>query len=318
MSPTELREIEKSTTVYDDDLEAYPITWRNAGVKRLYGFIEDLQELDFEGNWYYYGENGEQLDAPVAGYIMTRHLVERNINASMLPVEFFNHELMAVDPDSEPSVYEFVKEWGFPYAPSRNPATAPITHEDWELENHFKEVCKETGELTWEVHEIREDAARAAGELDENESTSDDYGDSVISFAEASLTIRTLQDVVKSIWAHFREGERIDFTAVNRGSCHPYVAQQHMFIRTVGGWDDNRSLASFGLFTSAICNQIIETIADNTPWRDCACEGCEVIFKRKQAGSLAPYSESIYCCKRCEERQKKRNQRKAARNRMKH
>lgn len=318
MSPTELREIAKITTVYEDDLEAYPITWRNAGVKRLYGYLYDFHELDFEGDWYFEGDDGEEIYPPVLGYIMERHFIETDINASMLPIEFFNHELMAVDVESEPSIFEFLKKWGFPYAPSRNPATAPITEADFELNRHFKDACKTTSDLIWAVHEIRENAAKEAGELDEDEYTSDDYGDSVISFEEAALTIKTLQDVVRSIWSHFRNRESIDFTAINRGSCHPYVAQEHMFIRTVGGWDNNHSLASFGLFTSAICNQIIETIADNTQWRECACEGCEVIFKRKQSGSLSPYSESVYCCKRCEERQKKRNQRKAAKNRIEH
>ena len=234
----------------------------------------------------------------------------------MLPTEFFNHELMDVDVNSEPSIFAFVSKWGLPYSPSRNPATTPITEKDKQLDKLFKAACRETSNLAWAVHIIREDEARQKGELEEGAKSSIDYGDSVISFSEASLTITTLQSVVRSIWGHFRNGEKIDFTAINRGSCHPYIVRKHAFVQYVAGWNDYRSLSSFGLFTSAICNQIIETIADNTQWRECACEGCEVIFKRKQAGSLSPYSESVYCCKRCEERQKKRNQRKAGQNRI--
>lgn len=72
-----------------------------------------------------------------------------------------------------------------------------------------------------------------------------------------------------------------------------------------------------GGLTSAVCRQMVETISDPAPWRECACVGCDRMFKRKQ-GARNPHRDSVYCCKQCEERQRKRNQRKAAKNRIDH
>ena len=84
-------------------------------------------------------------------------------------------------------------------------------------------------------------------------------------------------------------------------------------------WTQTESIqSSYSLLTAAICNQMIDAIADPIPWRDCACDGCNVTFKRKQSKANAPTSDSIYCCTACEERQKKRNQRAAAKNRIQH
>ena len=310
MTPTQRNEMERRTSVFDDDLCAYPLDWRCYDVKRLYGFMGDMREIDTVGG---------TVDAPVMGYIMEgNHFMEPLKSAGDLPVEFFNHELMEVDVDSEPSVYSFVSTWGFPYSPSRNPATTPIVREDYELDRRFKKACRATNRLAGSIREIREDEARAAGELGANETSAYDYGDSVISLDEAALTIRALQEQVLAIRAHFTKGVRVDFTLINRASCNPYHVRQHMFLRHERSWSNYKSLDSYGLLTSAICNQIVETIADETQWRACACEGCDVVFKRKRAGSSSPYAESVYCCKKCEERQKKRNQREAAKNRLAH
>ena len=317
MTPTQRLQMEERTRVFDDDLRAVPLTWRCGNVKRLYGFADDMWELDFEGNWTYW-EEGSWVDAPVAGYIIEGDAPVRTVSASDLPVEFFNHQLMEVDTASEPSVFTFVSAWGLPFAPSRNPATTHVTDGDYKLDQLFEDSCEETDELAIDVHQIREEETRERGEIAGNEFPSEDYGDRVVSRTEAALTIKALQDGVLSIREHLRSGTDADLTAINRGACNPRRGVQVGFVPRLVFHDSQETLGGFGLLTSAICNQILETIADGTEWRECACEGCDVIFKRKQAGSSTPYSESIYCCKQCEERQKKRNQRLAAKNRIDH
>ena len=56
------------------------------------------------------------------------------------------------------------------------------------------------------------------------------------------------------------------------------------------------------MLTCAIANQIIETISDPLPWKKCRCDGCKVVFKRKQSGRGNPDSKSIYCSTKCEQK----------------
>ena len=62
---------------------------------------------------------------------------------------------------------------------------------------------------------------------------------------------------------------------------------------SVFDFGDTRS----GGLTAAVCRQMIETLSDPAPWRECACKWCWKMFKRKQ-GAKNPHRDSAYCCKK--------------------
>lgn len=141
-----------------------------------------------------------------------------------------------------------------------------------------------------------------------------------ISFREASLTIRMLQESVERVMDTVRTGRSIHMRYLdtfNMGSSHSRIIR-YQAGGSVAISGAKTTLQRYSLLTSAICNQVIDSFADPIPWRDCACEGCITTFKRKQSRANAPTSDSIYCCTACEERQRKRNQRAAAKDRIRH
>lgn len=96
---------------------------------------------------------------------------------------------------------------------------------------------------------------------------------------------------------------------LNAASCNPFNVGA-----PAGRFDINcdysPDLAHTGQLTSAICNQIIDSLANvEVPWRKCACEGCDVIFKYKQTSARNPNNDTAYCCKAHADRQRKRNER---------
>lgn len=312
MNPSAIRDISQRTQVFENDLKVIPISWRNDPVERIYGRIEGrvVEVIHYEPS-----------DDGVIGYFMRDTPIQKLLFANKLPIEFFNHELMAVNVDSEQSLFEFVSKWGFPYSPMRNERLQwdrwdSLTPAERKTEDYNLRVCRLTQQIEEALHYnyLSKKERNSAISWKKMRQQSDDFGFAVISLDEVRLSILTLQTAIKGIWSHFKHGTDVYLGAINRASRRSLVV-------TSGNYSPNWAsgeLAEYGLLTSAICNQIIDTIAEETPWRACACEGCEVVFKRKQSGVLSPYSESIYCSKRCEERQKKRNQRAAAKNRIQH
>jgi hypothetical protein len=71
-------------------------------------------------------------------------------------------------------------------------------------------------------------------------------------------------------------------------------------------------LLDIGSLTSAISNQIIETVADEGAWYRCKAPDCGRWFKRKR-GTDSPRTNSEYCSTRCSGRVYKREQRKRKR-----
>ena len=339
-----VRELRKKTTVYENvELHADPIEWSRASIVIAYRTPD--------GEWSL--EDGEGHE--VIGYI---HPCNEwgPMGFSDLPVEFFNHQLKDYDPRSEESVRRFVTEWGFPFLPQRNltKENGSWRYQDTERINaaisateEVRDLARVLGAMWTDEYDRRtrqgqygsytednsliidEDAFEsyeepvygeripAGAEADLFRSMADEQLDSdAISLAEASLTLETLQIAVLNVMHCIRHGGLIHMKyldAFNLGSSNS--RRLHY-----GDWRSGAATSqqAHSMLTAAICNQMLDAFVDPAPWRDCACEGCGITFKRKQSRAKAPASDSIYCSSACEERQKKRNQRAAAKSRIQH
>ena len=228
-----------------------------------------------------------------------------------LPVEFWNHQLREVDVRNKKELIDFVEKWGIPYHPVRN---KPFLTEDQKEFNGISETEHHAPAFIPYPHEeeILYDChitSKGSPFL------------SFISWAELESSIEALQLLVSTL-VYCETAIPALITAannmINYASCNPACLTTWQLSDAVVWNKGGISLSSRGLLTSAICNQIIGSFADDTAeWRTCACEGCERKFKRKQPENLSvrPDRDSIYCCKKCKDRQSKRNQREAAKNR---
>lgn|GEM_PF-3521904 len=201
----------------------------------------------------------------------------------LLPTEFFNHQIMDVDPANEESVFTFISKWGVPLSPYRRYSV-------------FK------GDRSYARHSEAINITEYSREFF-------DMFDVIFSFDETVSSISFFQSIVKDLRRYvIGEAADIDLSLILDSTYYPYDIILN-----------NRRLRDRLSPTWAISNQTINTIADDAPWRRCACVGCERVFKRKQTDtSVRPSSSSVYCCKVCEEKQKKRNQRQSAKNRIRH
>ena len=282
------RELAEKTMVLDDPFRVYPITWRCGSIKGVYsssGWARLASADDL--SW---GDDGIGADDELVGYYREPMLISHDVRGS-LPVEFFNHQLMECNPEDEGDLRRFLSEWGFPYHPFTG--GVPECVSDGAVDE-WVDASGETAALAFSY--VRKFPRGSAGD--------------VISACEARSSIRRLQDAVTSI-CDFLKGVSGDVEEalgiINSATCNPCIAAHGAIY---DGMPYGSRFSKVGLLTPAICNQIVETLADDAPWRECACDGCGRIFKRKQTdGVLTPSRDSIYCCKKCEERQKKRNQR---------
>lgn len=231
----------------------------------------------------------------------------RYMNYSEMPAEVWNHQLMAVDVDSESSIEEYLIKFGFPFSPARNSPDSLYF-----FDNLFRERCLKAIGRT---QVIQDNDCPSLFPMRSTPEAAD--LDPAITLEEAATTIEAFQIVVRNLEDVIKlNADLFRFDSfINAGASNPFVS-------VLGGAvyidrRDNMPLPSCGMLSSAICNQIIEALRDPVPWKLCACEGCGKAFKRKQ-GAKNPSSVSEYCCVACEQRQRKRNQRAAAKNRIQH
>lgn len=244
-------------------------------------------------------------------------------NRDSLPIEFFSHQLLDLDTSSDEALLEFVTEYGIPRHPTR---LFPVcgTH----YRGSFADSDEQHARLT-EAKEISDEAMFGLGGIVLSESEdkwTDDFGEEHItvtrlmkdfwfgtSLEEVRFTLFDLQHEVKEMFDCLLG--KIDSW---RGNCINAGASNIYAVHT--GF---RQYPDYSL-TQGICNQIIETIADDIPWRACSCEGCDRLYKRQQprGGYLTKTaknpSRSKYCSIKCQNRQGQRNRRSAAKNRIKH
>ncbi len=260
------------------------------------------------------------------------------MSADDLPTEFFNHQLLEYDPQDQDSLIQFINDWGMPFSPQRNAKfclkdwgiiwqlTETGIAETWNLEEALTETDLDTDGILMKMIENGELTQENALDkiMEVNSKACFDTIGNVISLMEASVTLYVLQETVRILTQVERSGswaaDDIDrvLGVLNAGSRNEKIALPATYWYYSEMSNLNTELSSRGNLTPAICNQILACIADEAEWRECACEGCGKLFKRKQSSSSNPDSDSIYCCDKCMERQKKRNQRKAAKNRIKH
>lgn len=255
-----------------------------------------------------------------------------------LPIEFFNHQLLEIDPTScsNDDLLAFARAWGFVYSPFR--------------ESLADDVKEPYGHdlLTRSAQAIAKTEAAIVGNYfpsDENHPCM--YSDSrnsrpCISVLEMRVAIETIQFLVNEFFLY--DSEILD--EVKRSSdldvCKADLAELDSISAkdkapelegllfalcnpsmmggfpdyTVSLMDNDSCLYCRGMLTVAIYFQLFEAINDSTPWRLCECEGCNRIFKHKQSikrkseQSKHNRDDSAYCCDACKERQMKRNQRK--------
>lgn len=277
-----------------------PFKWpRYEKIERVYGAREDgMLACIYDGE-----PLCDNVDLEIVGYKGAGMRVY-TMESSSLPVEFFNHQLFEYDPTNEDDVHEFLACYGLLFSPSREDENC---FEDW-----GEPMCESDA------------AAKDLTEQMEEHFHKKPITANVVSLLEASFTLRVLQETVTSMMTLLKKSDAtLDDMAriksvLGAASRHP--------LEIVASWEGvtptahlhRNGLSSHGLLVSAICNQIVDALDDPTPWRTCACEGCERLFKYKQSKSAGHDSDSKYCCDKCMERQKKRNQRAAAKNRIKH
>lgn len=213
-----------------------------------------------------------------------------------LPVEFFSHQLMEVDVSDDENLLSFVSTYGIP----RHPSRYRIGGMPWS-ETRYDDI---------EVAKGRTDSAAYAF-LDDDD---DRYGWFSTSIEEVKFTIEDIQSDIRNMFKCL-SGEVESYWSgkyINAGTAYPYVA--HTGQRTF----PDHSL------TNAICNQVVNTIADEALWKLCACDGCGRLYKRHQPKTGISSktgknpSRSKYCSIKCQNRQGVRNSRKSAKERITH
>lgn len=338
----ELREMKQRTAVYFRRKDVSPISWFVSGdspkAKDADPAAPKLERVEHEGVAGYIlpCEIREVRDGSI-GKFPAKELVrysKARLCQSDLPIEFFNHELQKADAYDEESVFEFVRTWGFPFLVDRN-STVPVGErrsipskaDQQALAEKKVRYPAEGGRHSLPVvfEGLFGSSKRAKKAIEETESligalcggVYKPSEQSCISVKEASLGIETLQMLTNSVLDSIRNEKEIPeeiSMLINLGSSRTVLAGE--------GWaagEGGTGLVERGYLTSAICNQILDTMADtNTPWRICAYEKCNRLFKRQRGKSRKPHADSIYCCSSHSENQKKNNQRKAAKNRIQH
>lgn len=240
-------------------------------------------------------------------------VIEPQRRIGSLPVEFWNHELLRSDfKNNEKALKLFLEEWGIPYHPLRN---SPYLTKEKMQEVGIAETDRKSDVFcpVPKPGQINKDQVFAP----EKTSPFLQY----VSKKEAASALLYLQFfIAKAVYGVGGFADHAAFETINHAACNPLMLRRKGDDFTVYQDTYGRSLHAKGLLTSAICNQIVESFADDAEWRQCGCEGCCRIFKRKQPDKegTRPDRDSKYCSTICKNRQTKRNQRAAAKNRIQH
>ena len=238
-------------------------------------------------------------------------LLHPNATCSSLPVEFWNHELLEVDERDASSLAAFIGSWGIPYLPMRECVEfASDQEKQWIAETEksrcsFRPIPK-LGKMNGDGVYAE---SKASGTL------------LYVSRSEAESAVLWLKlAVLELVYGANGAPEHRIAEIVNRAAAPRRILRLERYSGAVLMDMKGSGLASCGLLTSAVCSQLVESFADNAEWRVCACDGCGRVFKRKRPEDerTQPHGDSKYCCTACKNRQAKRNQRAAAKNRIQH
>lgn len=295
------RELE--TAVYQDGTESLktaPIAWRADGIQPIRGYRRPRDKQREESKaariqtiypseavdiiMYGIPEWDFSENGPMVGFRAPVTSDVEQMRADRLPVEFFNHQLMECDAADPDALASFVSAWGLPFHPSR-------------FDPEYK------AGKAWPA--IRE--TEALKDQEPNSRSTSGGAWLAITAAEARATVELLQGVVLQIREYVRGAadDIPDLGAVNAGACSLWRAVY------LGQIDKENAYSTRGL-TNAICNQIMEAIADTqTPWVECK-SGCGAVFKQKQPADPAKHPRkrpSEFCSEKCKNRQGQRDKR---------
>lgn len=228
-----------------------------------------------------------------------------------LPIEFWNHELLDVNPKNKKECIEFVEAWGIPYHPYRNSVNLPLS-----LRKKLGIAATDKMQFAFTPQPKPE---QIRNEIFYIEDTSPYMP--YISFQELENSLLMLRTIVmQTVYGMGGFGFQKDILILNSAACNSYELQNLGHETGLFMDYEGYGLRARGLLTSAICNQLIQSFADDAEWRVCACEDCERVFKRRRPSkpSVRPDRDSKYCCVTCKNRQSQRNKRAAAKNRIQH
>lgn len=244
-------------------------------------------------------------------------------NRDSLPVEFFSHQLLELDTASDESILEFTTEYGIPRHPSRlSPLCGTHYRGNFSGPDEQYEKLADAKQATDESLFKFEDKVLSESKSKWTDSNGEEH--QVIaseteslwfetSLEEVRFTLFDLQYEVKTLFDFLSGSIKYwNGSCINGGASNKYAVHAGV-----------RQFPDYSL-TQGICNQIIETIAEDTPWKVCACEGCGRLFKRQQSREDNPPktnklpSRSKYCSIACQNRQGQRNRRRAAYHRIRH
>jgi hypothetical protein len=217
---------------------------------------------------------------------------------SNLKTNFFSTELMEFDSQNATigELVDFVASYGFPYSPFRE--LIPSSQR-----KRYHEESMDVINKTIAVYNKLFDSNDIDG------FTNEGYNlkfVSAISVDEAIFTIRILQDIVRTLTTVVSEPNKpLNESQLDALSWIDLAASNRTSVNVHGR---NTNWMNLGL-TSAIANQIIETMEDEAEWRFCKC--CNRLYKRKRH-KVKPSANSPYCSQTCYETQYKRDSRKAA------
>lgn len=304
MEPSKIRELKEKTAVYETVPSIVaPISWPRFSEVKLETYHPNPGDYGFE---YELIENGEGLSPDYSrGLDYYVGCMDYDspclIKASDLPTEFFNHQLFEEGAKAEDCTQSFMAEWGLLFSPLRNSWGCL---DGWQfLETMSMQGVKETDIL---IERLPELAGR------------------IVSKLEAETTLTVLREIVLFLRKYIRSGGKDAKSLVMLAlplsvvSCNPFqigssslpsrdtleLARRSMPRQVTYGLHD------MGLLTSAICNQLIATIAnEDIPWRECKCSDCDALFKYAQTNAHTPNQDAYYCCKLHSDRERQSRKR---------
>lgn len=307
MEPMKIEELKRKTTVYDDISDfVEPISWvrfKNVAVSTY-----EPELLDSRFIWDEEAECADEVDySPhVVNYYLGEPDYLGRMYADDLPTEFFNHELMACNESDTEEVRRFIENWGMPFSPIRN--DEGCLSDLGSVETLSIDGIHGTDALT----ETFPEKLGCIVSVKEAKATIAVLKKTVLLLRECIIASKSKENGEKSL---IRKDGSMPYMMMGRilsaASCNPFTIKA--IVPCYRGEESNRfiPLMHIGRLTSAICNQIISTIAnEELPWRKCACDGCDVLFKFQQSNAQTPNSDAYYCCKTHADRQRQRNNRK--------
>ncbi|MDR1185110.1 MAG: hypothetical protein LBK67_10010 [Coriobacteriales bacterium] len=243
----------------------------------------------FRGSWQY-GHCELVTQGGVTGFVFDHADEIHEVYRESLPTNFFSIELLNLNTEDCEELCGFISEWGAPYSPYR------------EVSPEFVHSKEHTQGIN--------DSRKLAKALEYGGVTK--IQPEVISLREASTTLQDFSNLVRYMFyvldgnpSHpFHDWYRIVWLAASNPLqiCDTSLLDDSDLHVGDGALTPVRSLR-YGLST-AIANQIIETVADPAPWYPCVA--CGHWFKRKR-GAKRPSRTATVCQSDCRPPGKSRN-----------